>query len=121
MKTILNENGLVTHNTGKISTLEIQATLIKADEYYYGDQNLIVLIKNLAEKVNNLFDKVLTLTNEVASIKTQIKESSADFASYKELEKLEAKLDKELKNLEKANKAQTKTATKETKEEISTK
>lgn len=121
MKTILNENGLVTHNTGRVSTLDIQATSIKADEYYHGDQNLTVLIQNLVGKVNNLFDKVLTLTNEVTIIKAQIKESNTQFVSYQEFEKLETRFDKELKVLEKANKVQTKAAAKETKEETSTK
>lgn len=121
MKTILNENGLVTHNTGRVNTLEIQATSVKAEEFYQGDQNLTSLIQNLTGKVNNLFDKVLTLTNEVNSIKTQIKESSNEFASYKELEKLEARLDKELKAIEKTNKSQTKAAAKEIKEDTSVK
>lgn len=113
MKTILNENGLVTHNTGRASTLEIQATSIKADEIYQGDQNLTVLINNLSSKVNTLFDKVLTLANDVVAIKTQIK----DFASYKEVEALETRLDKELKAIEKSSKTQTKASTKEPKEE----
>lgn len=113
MKTILNENGLVTHNTGRASTLEIQATSVKADEIYQGDQNLTVLINNLSSKVSTLLDKVLMLTNDVVAIKTQIK----DFASYKEVEALETRLDKELKAVEKSSKTQTKTTTKEPKEE----
>jgi hypothetical protein len=117
MKTILNENGLVTHNTSRANTLEIQATSIRAEEIYQGDQNLVVLIQSLTEKVHSVFDRVLTLTNEVNSLKTQIKESVSEFASYKDLEKLETRLDKELKAVEKANKTQSKTTVKESKEE----
>lgn len=117
MKTILNENGLVTHNTNRTNTLEIEATSIRAEEIYQGDQNLAVLIQNLASKVNSLFDKVLALSNEINGLKTQIKESVSEFASYKDLEKLETRLDKELKSIEKTNKTQAKVAAKESKED----
>ena len=106
MKTILNENGLVTHNTGRSNTLDIQATTLRAEEIYHGDENLVVLIQNLTGKVHSLFDKVFALSNEVSGLKAQIKESTSDFASYKDLEKLETRLDKELKVIEKLSKAQ---------------
>jgi len=113
MKTILNENGLVANQAGGPNTLDIQANSVKADVIYQGDQNLSALIVSLTEKVNSLFDRVLVLSNDLVAVKTQLKQSTTEFASYKELEKLEQKLDKELKALEKAGKSQGKAAAKE--------
>ena len=122
MKTVLNENGLITNQASGPNTLDIKANSIRADVLFHGDQNISALIVSLTEKVNNLFDRVLTMSNELSAIKTELKQSTTEFASYKELEKLEQKLDKELKAIEKAGKTQVKVAAKEAvKEETSVK
>jgi hypothetical protein len=122
MKTVLNENGLITNQASGPNTLDIKANSVRADVLFHGDQNISALIVSLTEKVNNLFDRVLTMSNELSAIKTELKQSATEFASYKELEKLEQKLDKELKAIEKAGKTQVKTAAKEAvKEETSVK
>ncbi|NBP14316.1 hypothetical protein EBU95_07935 [bacterium] len=122
MKTILNENGLIANQASGPNTLDIQANSVRADVIYQGDQNLSVLVVSLTEKVNSLFDKVLVLSNDLVAVKTELKQSATEFASYKELEKLEQKLEKELKGLEKAGKSQGKSAAKEVvKEEASAK
>lgn len=123
MKTTLNENGLITQQASGPSTLNIKANSIEAETIYQGNQNISKLLSSLTEKVNSVFDRVLTLSNEISSIKAELKESATNFATYKEVEKLEQKFEKELKNLEKTSKVQSKTvATKEvTKEESVTK
>ena len=122
MKTILNENGLIANQASGPNTLDIQANSVRADVIYQGDQNLSALIISLTEKVNSLFDRILVLSNDLVAVKTQLKQSKTEFASYKELEKLEQKLEKELKALEKVGKSQGKAAAKEaTKEETATK
>lgn len=118
MKTVLNENGLITNQASGPSTLHIQANSVKAESFYQGDQDISALIISLTQKVNSLFDRVLTMSNELNSLKVEIKQSHNEFVSYKDLEKLEQKLDKELKTIEKASKVQSKTAaTKETAKE----
>jgi len=122
MKTVLNENGLITNQASGPNTLDIKANSVRADLLFHGDQNISSLIVSLTEKVNSLFDRVLTMSNELSAIKTELKQSATEFASYKELEKLEQKLDKELKAIEKAGKTQVKTTAKEAvKEETSVK